>query len=159
VKELIHSITMNTVLIAIVAVFATKIYKYVAPYLWGRRAGESMPEHLTRVAGEQQQESIKQRDLNMGRERALRVRSINVGVLLAFMVLMSISLRFGIQTTNHAVLLFAGYVLVGYIACLLARVVPAEAMAGLTWNNRFDVRLYYVWLWPLNVFKSITHKH
>ncbi|EIF32246.1 hypothetical protein BCh11DRAFT_07834 [Burkholderia sp. Ch1-1] len=158
-KDLFHSITMNTVLFAVAAVFATKAYKWVAPFLFGRRKGESLPAHVQRVVDEHEQERLTQRDLNMGRERALRVRFVNVGVLLAFMVFIGVCLpRVGFQITNQAVLAFGAYVLVGYIACLLAKVVPAEAMAGLNWNSRLDVRLYYVWLWPLNIVKRITRQ-
>lgn len=158
-KETIHAITMNTVLFAVAAVFATKAYKWIAPLLFNRRKGESFPEHVQRVANEHEQDRLKQRDLNMGRARALRVRLINLGVLFGFLVLVGVGMpRFGFAVTNQAVLVFGVYVLVGFIACLALRVVPAEALAGLNWNSRLDVRLYYVWLWPLNIIKTFTHK-
>jgi hypothetical protein len=151
---------MNTVLLAAAAVIATKLYKWVAPFLFARRKGESLPEQVQRVVDEHEQHRLAQRDLNMGRERALRVRFVNVGVLFTFMILISISFpRIGVQLTNQAVLAFGAYVLVGYVVCVLAKVVPAEAMAGLNWNSRIDVRLYYVWLWPLNIVKRLTRKH
>ncbi|KGD42888.1 hypothetical protein [Burkholderia pseudomallei] len=158
-KETIHAITMNTVLFAVAAVFATKAYKWIAPLLFGRRKGESFPEHVQRVVNEKEQDRLKQRDLNMGRARALRVRLINLGVLFGFLVLVGVCMpRVGFAVTNQAVLVFGAYVFVGFIACLALRVVPAEALAGLNWNSRLDVRLYYVWLWPINIIKTITRK-
>ncbi|SEK02470.1 hypothetical protein [Paraburkholderia diazotrophica] len=41
----------------------------------------------------------------------------------------------------------------------VAKAVRAELLAGLNWNSRLNVRLYYVWLWPLNVIKPIRRKH
>ncbi|AKM33537.1 hypothetical protein AB870_25565 (plasmid) [Pandoraea faecigallinarum] len=144
----------------VAAVIATKAYKWIAPILLGRRKGETLPERVKRVADDQERDRIKQRALNMGRERALHVRSINVGVLFAFMVLVGTVLpRVGFPCKQEVVLAFGAYVIVGYLAGLLFKVVPAEAMAGLNWNSRLDVRLYYVWLWPLNVYKRITRKH
>ncbi|AKK25101.1 hypothetical protein [Pandoraea oxalativorans] len=159
-KDLIQSFTINTVLFGVAAVFATKAYKWIAPILFGRRKGETLPERVKRVAGDQEQDRLKQRDLNMGRERALHVRSVNVGVLFAFMVLVGTFFpRVGFPFTHEVLLAFGAYVIVGYLAGLLFKVVPAEAMAGLNWNSRLDVRLYYVWLWPLNVYKRITRNH
>ncbi|OED09667.1 hypothetical protein [Burkholderia sp. A2] len=154
-----HQIIMNAVIVLVAGGFATAIYRRIAPYLF-RRHGEAMAARLARVASEQEQAALKQRDLNMTRGRALRVRLTNVGILLGFLLIVGFATpRLGFSTTNSAVLTFGAYVLVGYIAVLLARVVPSEALQGLNWNSRIDVRLYYVWLWPLNVFKTVTAKH
>ncbi|VVE59543.1 hypothetical protein [Pandoraea sputorum] len=67
--------------------------------------------------------------------------------------------RVGFPFKQEVVPAFGANVIVGYLAGLLFKVVPVEAMAGLHWNSRLDVRLYYVWLWPLNVYKQITRTH
>jgi len=154
-----HQLIMNAIIVIVAGGFATAIYRRIAPYLF-RRHGEAMAARLARVASEQEQATLKQRDLNMTRSRALRVRLTNVGILVGFsLIVCLLTPRLGFAITNNAVLTFGAYVLVGYIAVLLARVVPAEALQGLTWNSRIDVRLYYVWLWPLNIFKTVTAKH
>ncbi|KAA0073149.1 hypothetical protein CIW54_27930 (plasmid) [Paraburkholderia sp. T12-10] len=156
----IHTLFINTFWIVAAAIVATVIYRKVAPYLWGRRKGEPVLAHVQRVAEEQEQDAIKQRDLNMTRQKAIRVRAINAGVLIGFMCLSSYLLRrVGFEVTNSAILSFGGYVVAGLVACSLARAIPAELFAGLSWSSRIDVRLYYVWLWPLNVIKAIRRKH
>jgi hypothetical protein len=72
-------------------------------------------------------------------------------VLFAFMVLVGTVLpRVGFPFKQEVVLAFGAYVIVRYLADLLFKVVPAEAMAGLNWDSRLDVRLYY---------QVITRKH
>ncbi|MDP9158571.1 MAG: hypothetical protein M3O74_30545 [Pseudomonadota bacterium] len=92
--------------------------------------------------------------------KALRVRVINTAVMLGFLSFVSfIGPRIGHEFMGDAVLYFGGYVLVGLVVCSIFKVVPAEQFAGLTWNSRIDVRLYYAWLWPLIVIKAIRPKH
>ncbi|CAI8697170.1 hypothetical protein [Burkholderia sp. IT-111MI5] len=142
------------------AIVATIAYRKLAPYLWGRIKGATVLDHVQRVAHEQKQYQLKQRDLNMTRQKAVRVRAINAGVLIGFMCLASYLMRqTGFQVTNNTILSFGVYVVIGLVACSLVRAVPAELFAGLNWHSRIDVRLYYVWLWPLNVIKAIRRKH
>ncbi|QPQ89152.1 hypothetical protein I6H08_38800 (plasmid) [Burkholderia gladioli] len=150
----------NIFWIVAAAIVATITYRKLAPYLWGRMKGEPVLDHVQRVAHEQGQYQLRQRDLNMTRQKAVRVRAINAGVLIGFMCLASYLMRqAGFQVTNNTILSFGVYVVIGLLACSLAKAVPAELFAGLNWHSRIDVRLYYVWLWPLNVIKAIRRKH
>jgi hypothetical protein len=150
----------NIFWIVAAAIVATIAYRKLAPYLRGRMKGEPVLDHVQRVAHEQEQYRLRQRDLNMTRQKAVRVRAINAGVLIGFMCLASYLMRqAGFQVTNNTILSFGVYVVIGLLACSLAKAVPAELFAGLNWHSRIDVRLYYVWLWPLNVIKAIRRKH
>ena len=150
----------NIVLFVGAAIVATLLFGKVAPYLWGRRKGEPVVAHLARAAQEQAEKATIQQNLNMTPQKALRVRVINMAVMLGFLSFVSyIAPRIGHEFMGNAVLYFGGYVLAGLVACSIFKVVPAELFAGLTWNSRIDVRLYYAWLWPLTVIKAIRRKH
>lgn len=150
----------NIFWIVAAAIVATIAYRKLAPYLWGRMKGEPVLDHVQRVAHEQEQYQLRQRDLNMTRQKAVRVRAINAGVLIGVMCLASYLMRqAGFQVTNNTILSFGVYVVIGLVACSLVRAVPAELFAGLNWHSRIDVRLCYVWLWPLNVIKAIRRNH
>ncbi|KMY86571.1 hypothetical protein BUMB_03602c [Candidatus Paraburkholderia calva] len=159
-----HTMT-NTLFINIfwtvaAAIAATFVFRKLAPYLWGRRNGESLHAHIERVAQEQTERALFQCNLNTTPQQALRVRVTNLGILVAFICLVTyLTPWIGFQFTNNAVLLFAAYVLVGLIACSFFKAVPAGLFAGLTWSSRTNVRLYYAWLWPLTVIKAIRRKH
>lgn len=149
----------NIVLFVGAAIFATVLFRKLAPYLWGRRKGEPVAAHLARAAQEQAEKAAIQQNLNMTPQKAFRVRVINMAVMLGFLCFVSyIAPRIGHQFMGNAVLYFGGYVLAGLVACSLFKAVPAELFAGLTWNSRIDVRLYYAWLWPLTVIKAIRRK-
>ncbi|SEF11226.1 hypothetical protein SAMN02787142_7665 [Burkholderia sp. WP9] len=156
----IHTLFINSFWIVAAAIAATAVYRKVAPYLWGRRKGEPVLAHVQRVAHQQEQYQLRQRDLNMTRQKAVRVRAINAGVLIGVMCLASYLMRrVGFEVTNNTILSFGGYVVIGLLACSFAKAVPAELFAGLNWHSRIDVRLYCVWLWPLHVIKAIRRKH
>jgi hypothetical protein len=150
----------NIVLFAGAAIVATLLFGKVAPYLWGRRKGEPVAAHLARAAREQAEKAAIQQSLNMTPQKALRVRGINMAVMLGFLCFVSyIAPRIGHEFMGNAVLYFAGYVLVGLVVCSIFKAVPAGLFAGLTWKSRIDVRLYYAWLWPLTVIKAIRRKN
>ncbi|MPW23915.1 hypothetical protein GCT13_46415 [Paraburkholderia sp. CNPSo 3157] len=83
----------------------------------------------------------------MTRQKALLVRSTNIAVLMGFMCFAAyVAPKIGQEFTTSSVLCFGAYVAIGLVVCPVARAVPAELFAGLNWNSRLDVRLYYVWL-------------
>lgn len=149
----------NLVLIVAAAIGATYLYRNVIPYLWSRKEGESIVEHVQRVQVEQHEKRVVQQNLNMTPEMAKRVRLINFGILFGFMCFVAlVGPRIGRSFTGTATLYFAAYLIVGWVACAIAKVVPADRLMGLHWNSRLDVRMYHLWLWPLNVMKAIRRK-
>ncbi|WP_410199510.1 hypothetical protein [Burkholderia cenocepacia] len=150
----------NLIFIVAASIGATWFYRKIVPYLWSRRKGERTVEHLQRVHAELQEKQAIQQNLNMTRQQALRVRLINFGIPFAFLCFVAfIGPRISPSFTRAAMLCFAAYLIVGWVACTLAKVVPAERLDGLHWNSRLDVRLYHVWLWPLNVVKALRGKN
>ena len=140
-------------------IVATLAFRQIAPYLWGRHQGERILDHIERVSREQQEKHDFQVNLNMTPRKALIVRSTNMAVLFGFMCFATyVAPHIGRQFMTDSVLWFGAYVAIGFITCSIAKAVPAELFAGLNWNSRFDVRLYYVWLWPLNVIQAIRRK-
>ncbi|OXJ06658.1 hypothetical protein [Burkholderia sp. HI2500] len=149
----------NLIFIVAASIGATWLYRKVVPYLWSRKKGESAVEHLERVRIEQQEKQSVQQNLNMTPKMALRVRLVNFGILLGFLCFLAfIGPRAGHPFMQHVTLYFGAYVIVGWVACALAKVVAAERLDGLNWDGRLNVRLYHVWLWPLNVVKAIRGK-
>ncbi|CAB3775057.1 hypothetical protein [Paraburkholderia humisilvae] len=158
-QSTLHTLIMNLVWIVAACITATVIFRKVAPYLWGQCKGETIGQHIERIHREQKEKHDFQFNLNMPPRRALRVRTTNVAVLLGFMCFGAyVAPKIGHEFMSSSVLCFGAYIAIGLIACSLARVVPAELFTGLNWNSRIDVRLYYVWLWPLHVIKTMRLK-
>lgn len=156
----LHALSTNMIWLVAACIVATLAFRKIAPYLWGRRQDERIIDHLERVRREQKEKHDIQVNLNMTRQKALIVRSTNMAVLFGFMCFATyVAPTISREFTTNSVLCFGAYVSIGLVACSIARAVPAELFTGLNWNSRIDVRLYYVWLWPLNVIKAIRRKH
>ncbi|MEM5387834.1 hypothetical protein VSR68_30230 [Paraburkholderia phymatum] len=150
---------MNLVWLIAACIVATIAFRKIAPYLWGRRQGEPILDHIERVSRAQKEEHDFQVNLNMTPQKALLVRSTNIAVLMGFMCFAAyVAPKIGPEFMVNSVLCFGAYVATGLVACSVASVVPAERFAGLDWNSRLNVRLYFVWLWPLNVIKAIRRE-
>ncbi|MDW9226133.1 hypothetical protein C7S15_0680 [Burkholderia cepacia] len=74
---------------------------------------------------------------------------VNIAIALTVMWLLS---RF---PTSNLVVYFVLYVAVGMGCCWWAKVIPDEKFHCLNWNSRLQLRLFYVWLWPINVVRSL----
>jgi hypothetical protein len=108
-----------------------------------------MADHVMRVETEQRQQRIFQADLNTSRHAALSIRLINIFVAIAVMWLLSRS------PTSFLVVYFIVYVGVGMALCSWAKVIPQAQFDGLNWNSRLQLRLFYAWLWPINIARSL----
>ncbi|MCA8058520.1 hypothetical protein [Burkholderia cepacia] len=142
--------TLRTVVIAGMAVVAaTVIFRFVLPFIGSRLRGETIADHVARVEREQREKRLFQSNLNTSPQEALSIRLVNFAITLAVMWLLS---RF---PTSYLVVYFVLYVAVGMGFCWWAKVIPAEKFNSLNWNSRLQLRLFYVWLWPINVARSL----
>lgn len=140
---------LRTVVIGGLAVVAaTLIFRFLAPFIGSRRRGETVADHVMRVETEQQERRLFQADLNTSRHEALSIRCINILTAIAAMWLLS---RF---PTSYLVVYFVLYVGVGIALCSWAKVIPQARFDGLNWNSRLQLRLFYAWLWPINIARS-----
>ncbi|MDN7483618.1 hypothetical protein QZM38_22645 [Burkholderia orbicola] len=141
---------LRTVVIAGMAVVAaTVIFRFVVPFIGSRWRGETIADHVTRVESEQREKRLFQSNLNTSPGEALSIRLVNIAVALTVMWLLS---RF---PTSYLVVYFVLYVAVGMVFCWWAKVIPDDKFNGLNWNSRLQLRLFYVWLWPINVARSL----
>lgn len=150
----------NIVIFLVAAFVATILIRKFGSYLWGRRKGEPIMAYLARARREQEEKEAIQRNLNMNPQKAFHVRLINTAISFGFLCFGAyISPLIGRDVTQLASLCFFGYVLIGLVVCSIIKVVPAALLSGLNWGNRLNLRLYYVWLWPLSVTKAIRRKN
>ncbi len=141
---------LRTVVIAGMAVVAaTVIFRFVVPFIGSRLRGETIADHVTRVESEQREKRLFQSNLNTSPREALSIRAVNIAIALTVMWLLS---RF---PTSYLVVYFVLYVAVGMGFCWWAKVIPDEKFHCLNWNSRLQLRLFYVWLWPINVVRSL----
>lgn len=143
---------IETVVIAGMAVVgATVIYRFIAPFIGSRQRGETVADHIMRIETERREEQVFQSNLNMAPRKAMAIRLTNVAVVFAVMWLLSCF------PANSLVMSIVMYVAVGLILCSWAKLIPKEKLHGLDWSHRLELRLFYVWLWPINVARSVMH--
>lgn len=140
---------LRTLMIGGMAVVAaTVIFRFLVPFIGSRRRGETVADHVMRVETEQREQRLFQADLNASAREGLSIRLVNILIAIAAMWLIS---HF---PTSYLVVYFVLYVGVGMALCSWAKVIPQARFDGLNWNSRLQLRLFYAWLWPINVARS-----
>jgi len=129
-------------------VAATVIFRFLAPFIGSRRRGETISDHVMRVEAEQREQRLFQADLNASPREGVSIRYVNVLIEIVAMWLLS---HF---PTSYLVVYFVLYVGIGMALCSWAKVIPQARFDALNWNSRLQLRLFYAWLWPINVVRS-----
>jgi hypothetical protein len=85
----------------------------------------------------------------------LLTTTVNLTIIVAFLAMVGyLTPRADSSTTNTIILTCVAYIGSGYAVCRLVKVTPAGWTAELDWSSRVSVRLYYLWLRPLNVTRT-----
>ncbi|MGZ2747963.1 hypothetical protein [Burkholderia stagnalis] len=150
------AIWQKLILMLVVVLWATLLFRRLRPFIGGRQPGESWLGSIERITREQQGEAIRQLQLDIVPRH---MSAANVIILFGFMMVEAyLAPLLGRAWMAYSQVAFGTYVLIGCVVVRFIAPIPADILARLTPSNRLDVRIYYAWSWPIAVLKALTHR-